>query len=122
MIANLSAIFPLLLSVISTTCLLIGSCRLFISFIKDITNDLEFFNSSGMSTNRNYIKMKERFCKIIKNYVEVKQLSQLILIINFDPKENGLISFLDLSKSSIRFLSSNSLLTLLRNCFYCVVI
>lgn len=42
--------------------------------MKDITNDLEIFNVGGALSNRGRMRMEQRFCKIIQNYFDVKQL------------------------------------------------
>lgn len=78
MIAIFLSIIPLISGIISTICILIGSSSLFIAFVNDLTNDLGFLNVGGVSTTESHMKMKERFCKIIQNHLDVKELSQLI--------------------------------------------
>lgn len=75
-IAMAFSMISLILSFIATVSFLIGSCWLFISFMKDLTNDLGFLNVGGSKTNESRRKMKQRFCKIIQDYLSVKELSR----------------------------------------------
>lgn len=75
MLFNGMTCVPEILSVVSTGVFLTGSCWFIILFVKDITEDLEFLHVGGVSTNESRVKMKERFCNIIQNYLDVKQLS-----------------------------------------------
>lgn len=58
-----------------TLCFYASSCSLFITFAKDISNDVSFLIVGGQS-NRCHRKMKERFCEIIQLDSNVKQLSE----------------------------------------------
>lgn len=53
---------------------MIGSCWLFRAFIEDITSVLHVFDAEKIQ-NGNHTKNKERFCKIIQLYSDVKELS-----------------------------------------------
>lgn len=73
------SLFPVILSQLACIFFLMGSCWLFILFVKDITDDAELLNVGGMSRNRRgHIKMKQRLCSIIRNDLDVKQLSTSI--------------------------------------------
>lgn len=52
-----------------------GACYFFISFSKDISNDVPLLIVGGKS-KRSHQKMKARFCKIIQLNSTVKQLSR----------------------------------------------
>lgn len=95
MIGLHAAFFAILLGLLPTISLFIGSCLLFISFTKDITNDLVMLNIGGLSKRGRDQHMRMHFLNIIKLHSVVKQLrasrgmrfhlnqSQLILLICF---------------------------------------
>lgn len=58
------------LCVASVICFLIGSCLLFIHFVKDIADDLPALNVNEPSDS-NYMEVKKRFCDIIQSYTDV---------------------------------------------------
>lgn len=68
------AIFCLLFGIIPVVCLFIGSCWLFICFAKDMTNELSNLNAIARAKNQR--ELEERFAKVIKMHVNVKQLSK----------------------------------------------
>lgn len=51
----------------------VGSCWLFIIFVRDITKDLQLLNV-GSASERNYKKMSERFGHAIQLHSDLKQL------------------------------------------------
>lgn len=56
----------------------IGSVRIFIATIDDISNDLHRLNEMSQQiseTTKNYQQMKTLFVKIINDFSDVKQLS-----------------------------------------------
>lgn len=59
-----------------------GSCGLIITFVEDITNDLEFLNVIKAS-NQNWSKKRADFCNIIQLHMKVKRLSEQIKDFNF---------------------------------------
>lgn len=69
----LAAYFTLVCAT-SNLCLLGGSCRLFISFIDDISQDLSVLNKFK-SENRCGKDVLKCYCNIIQTYEDVKQLS-----------------------------------------------
>lgn len=80
LILQAASTYVTLLSVSPSIILLVGSCWILILFIHDITNDLSKLSaikhdqllSSGKNTNG---KIKRRFCKIVRNFSDVKELS-----------------------------------------------
>lgn len=66
--------FCLIFSAVSALGFYIGSCWLFISFVKDIKNDLDLLNVAGKS-KRSRMKVTERFCDVVQVYSNVKELS-----------------------------------------------
>lgn len=58
----------------SNLCLMVGTCWLIITFVKDIFDDLLKLNMRRAS-RRHGRELKTRFCYIIQLYAEVKQLS-----------------------------------------------
>ena len=82
-----------MLSLISTVCFFFGSSWLFILFVKDITEDLEFLNVGGVSRNHSRVKMKQRLCKNIQNYLEIKQLSSYSITLSVKNLSDFFLSF-----------------------------
>lgn len=71
-----------------------GSCWLFISFVIDITNDLELLNAAGKSkSNQGRIKAMERFCNLVKAYINVKQLSHYFVSNSFNFSQSLKVDF-----------------------------
>lgn len=66
-------VYPILLSSYQTLAFFAGSCVLFITFIEDITNDVELLNVGGKS---NQIDKKMRLARLIQQNSNVKQLSK----------------------------------------------
>lgn len=91
-VASLSCI----LSIVPAICLLVGLCWLIISFVEDVTNDLNALNI-GQNTERSRRIMKERFCSIIQLHMELKQLS---IAIRMDAD-----SFIKLTRKGKRWLT-----------------
>lgn len=60
-------------------CFLTGSCWLFILFAKDITHDLNLLEFKG-KLKRNCAESKRRFCKIVRAYSDVKELSVEMMV------------------------------------------
>lgn len=89
---------------IPAICLTIGSCWFFICFVKDIANDVEWLNSSGkgMEISRR-VEVKKRFCSIVRDYSEIKQLSRMSHIVSMH-KITTFLLYLDESESTIRFM------------------
>lgn len=76
----MSASYFLILScLLSTIWFYAGCCWLIITFVEDITNDLELLSVGSRSDQRRL----ERFGKIIQLHIDVKQLSWLIILINY---------------------------------------
>lgn len=63
-------------------CFLMGSCWLFISFIKDTQNDLDQLSTTGKS-GLGRLNVTERFCNLVKTYSNVKVLSITSCLIPF---------------------------------------
>lgn len=59
------------LVVASIICYLIGSCWLFIHFVKDIADDLHALNVTERDFN--YKEVKKCFCDIIQSYTDVTE-------------------------------------------------
>lgn len=74
LIFNSSVAFCVLFSIMPAICFLTGSCWLFILFAKDITNDLKLLEING-KLKRNRAEGKRRFCRIVRVYSDVKELS-----------------------------------------------
>lgn len=78
---------------VSWQCLFAGSCWLLKSFVEDITNDLS--NSNLIDDEpKNYRNNRKRFCTILLDLCEVKELSKfmsiksrysMLEVINFGP-------------------------------------
>lgn len=65
------------LSLIPALLLLVGSSWLIISFVEDITNDLDVLNSIGRMSQRCHRMKKQYFCNIINLHTELKGLSRI---------------------------------------------
>lgn len=74
-------------SVVSTLCLMVGSCWLIMAFVKDISNDLLKLYM-GRASYRYRWELKVRFCSIIQLYSELKQLSTLVIQYSNTPNHN----------------------------------
>lgn len=72
------AIYCLLFGIIPVVCLFVGSCWLFISFAKDMTNEISKLNASAKT--KNYRELKKRFPKLIQMHVDVKKLSESFVV------------------------------------------
>lgn len=70
-------------SVLPMICFLAGSCWLFVCFAKDVTYDLSLFNVNSNSAGNDKGRMKQQLCKIIKLHGNLKELSEIILILPF---------------------------------------
>lgn len=68
------AIYCLLFGIIPVVCLFVGSCWLFISFAKDMTNEISKLNASAKA--KDYCELKRRFSKLIEMHVDVKKFSE----------------------------------------------
>ena len=60
----------------TTLTFLIGICWLMSALIKDIVNDLIQFNKQRKFKNRQKVKVKECFGKIVRDVKDVKELSE----------------------------------------------
>lgn len=60
------------LCVASIICFLIGSCWLFIYFVKDIADDLSTLNAGEISSKNNK-EVMDGFCNIIQSYTDVTE-------------------------------------------------
>lgn len=56
-------------------CIVVGSCWLFIAFVKDLTSELPVLNAAIKSADERQLNVN--FCEIIKLYSDVKQLSEV---------------------------------------------
>lgn len=54
----------------------VGSCWLFIAFVRDITDDL-FILYKNVKSRKNNIALTKQFCKIVKIYSNTKELSEV---------------------------------------------
>lgn len=70
------ALYASAMSSVPCVCSMIGSCLLFITATKDITNDLTQLTIGGRSL-KNREKIKKRFCKLVQCYLDLKELSVL---------------------------------------------
>lgn len=66
--------FCIVFSAVPVISFFIGSCWLFTSFVKDVTNDLHQLNLAGKS-KRGRMNVKERFCNLVQVYTNLKELS-----------------------------------------------
>lgn len=76
LIAQATSSFATLHCVTSILAFLFGSCWLFISFAKDITNDLSPLNARKKLNQRNG-DLKKRFIDITQYHADIKQLSAI---------------------------------------------
>lgn len=74
LLAEAAPVFYTLLLVTAIMCFLVGTCWLFIAFLKDIKNDVSLLNVSETSDDRLEI-VAERFCTIIQRFLDITQLS-----------------------------------------------
>lgn len=81
------SMFPVILSQLACFFFLMGSCWFFILFVKDLIDDLDYLSIGGISTKRGRTKMKLRFCNVIRNHLDVKQLSVTICFCMQNKKE-----------------------------------
>lgn len=70
-----TGVFCFIFTAMSTICFFIGSCWLFISFAKDITNGLSSLNVKRSPNPNNSRKLKENFHRFVHIYTVLKQLS-----------------------------------------------
>lgn len=73
LIAQATSSFATLHCVTSILSFLFGACWLFISFAKDISNDLLLLNA-GNKSNESNDHIKKRFIDIMQYYADIKQL------------------------------------------------
>lgn len=69
--------FCILFCVVPSTCFFIGSGWLFISFAKNMRNDLSLLNIAASSKRRRH-KLKKHLCQTIHIHSNVKELSNAI--------------------------------------------
>lgn len=75
-VQGLAAYFTLV-SISTVVCFLVGSCWLFISFIKEVSEDLCVLYDDK-SAKRNHADLSKYYSNIIQTYADVKQLSTKI--------------------------------------------
>lgn len=68
------AIYATVFCAIPLVHLFIGTLWLSISFVEDVTNDLQFL-TVDQSSNQNYMESRQHFCNIVHFYGNAKQLS-----------------------------------------------
>lgn len=57
-------------------CIVVGSCWLFIAFVRELTSELPTLNAAIKSSDeRRHLHVKKQLCEIIELYSDVKQLS-----------------------------------------------
>lgn len=61
----------------SVTCFLIESCLLTIAMLEDIANDLSGLSLIGSTAKTGYNKIETQFYGIVRNYSDIKQLSEI---------------------------------------------
>lgn len=66
--------FCVLYEAVTPICIHVGSCLLFISFVKDIKNDLNVLKVEK-SYKKNSTELKTGFFRIVQTYSKVKELS-----------------------------------------------
>lgn len=71
-----AGVFCLIYSVMATICFFVGSCWLFISFAKDITNDLFILNVKRSLSPNQVAKFKGNFVRFMHIYTGLKKLRQ----------------------------------------------
>lgn len=66
----------------SIICFVVGSCWLFVSFVKDVSQDI-FVLNDDKSAKRTHTDLLKYYSDLIQAYADVKQLSTQNLILVF---------------------------------------
>lgn len=71
--------YVLTIGIVPILCFFMGSCELFMSFIKDLIGDVKYLNklSRKSKNDENHREMQQLFVNIIVNFSTLKQLSVL---------------------------------------------
>lgn len=76
LIGSFTAIYAVLLGVSPILSFFIGSCWLIVTFTKDVTNDLSQFSAAELRKT-NQVGLEMRFCNVIRQLSDTKQLSNI---------------------------------------------